>query len=65
MEVNKKPWPIATVCGTKDRVDTNPDFQRPAVWSRPQKQLLDRYHPAGIRRAEVLLAEDGEQPNYL
>jgi len=36
MEVNKKPWPIATVCGTKDRVDTNPDFRRPAVWSRPQ-----------------------------
>lgn len=40
MDVNKKPWPIATVCGTKGRVDTNPDFQRPAVWSRSQKQLL-------------------------
>jgi len=40
VDVNKKPWPIATVCGTKGRVDTNPDFQRPAVWSRSQKQLL-------------------------
>ena len=40
MESNKKPWPISTVCGIKERIDTNPDFQRPAVWSRPQKQLL-------------------------
>ena len=40
MDSNKKPWPLATVCGIKDRVDTNPDFQRPAVWSRSQKQLL-------------------------
>ena len=40
MDVNKKPWPIATVCGIKGRVDTNPDFQRPVVWGQPQKQLL-------------------------
>lgn len=26
--------------GIKDRINTNPDFQRPAVWSRAQKQLL-------------------------
>ena len=40
MEINKKPWPILSVCGYKNRIDTNPDFQRPAVWSLSQKQLL-------------------------
>ncbi len=40
MENNKKPWPLSTVCGIRERVDTNPDFQRPAVWSKAQKQLL-------------------------
>lgn len=40
MEIIKKPWPILSVCSIKDRIDTNPDFQRPAVWSRGQKQLL-------------------------
>jgi len=40
MSVNKQPWPIATVYSIKDRVNTNPDYQRPPVWSRAQKQLL-------------------------
>jgi hypothetical protein len=40
MENNKKPWPLTTVCGIRERIDTNPDFQRPAVWSKSQKQLL-------------------------
>ena len=40
MEISKKPWPILSVCGIKSSIDTNPDFQRPAVWSRSQKQLL-------------------------
>lgn len=40
MDINKKPWPIATICGIRERIDTNPDFQRPAVWSKAQKQLL-------------------------
>ena len=40
MDTNKKPWPLSTVCGIKERINTNPDFQRPAVWSQPQKQLL-------------------------
>lgn len=37
---SKKPWPILSVCGFQNRIDTNPDFQRPAVWSIGQKQLL-------------------------
>ena len=40
MENNKKPLPLSTVCGIRERIDTNPDFQRPAVWSKSQKQLL-------------------------
>jgi hypothetical protein len=40
MKTNKKPYPIPTTYGIKDRIDTNPDFQRPAVWSTSQKQLL-------------------------
>lgn len=40
MEISKKPWPAVSVCGIKNRIDTNPDFQRPPVWSRSQKQLL-------------------------
>lgn len=40
METTKKPWPLSTVFGIRDRIDTNPDYQRPAVWTRAQKQLL-------------------------
>jgi hypothetical protein len=40
MDISKKPWPILSVCGFSNRIDTNPDFQRPAVWSLGQKQLL-------------------------
>ena len=40
METSKKPWPLITVFGIRTKVDTNPDYQRPAVWSRSQKQLL-------------------------
>ena len=40
MELNKKPWPLLTVCSLKARIDPTPDYQRPAVWSRAQKQLL-------------------------
>lgn len=40
MDSSKKPWPLTTVHGIRQRVDTNPDYQRPAVWTRAQKQLL-------------------------
>lgn len=43
MKTNKRPWPIGTlsnVRGVRQRIDTNPDFQRPAVWTTAQKQLL-------------------------
>lgn len=43
MKTNKRPWPLSTLShskGIRQRIDTNPDFQRPAVWSVAQKQLL-------------------------
>lgn len=40
MEISKKPWPVLSVCGIKNRIDTNPDFQRPPVWGTSQRQLL-------------------------
>jgi hypothetical protein len=43
MKTNKRPFPLATISapnGIRLRIDTNPDFQRPAVWSTAQKQLL-------------------------
>lgn len=40
MKPNKKPWPLRTIYGIRNRINTNPDFQRPLVWSTSQKQLL-------------------------
>jgi hypothetical protein len=38
--MEKKPWPLATINGIKDKINTNPDYQRPLVWTESQKQLL-------------------------
>ena len=40
MDTSKSPWPLSTIFGIRKRIDTNPDYQRPAVWTRSQKQLL-------------------------
>jgi uncharacterized protein DUF262/HNH endonuclease len=40
MKTSKKPWPLATVFGIRDSINTNPDYQRPPVWTRGQKRLL-------------------------
>lgn len=40
MQTSKKPMPLATIYGIRRRINTNPDFQRPAVWGTSQKQLL-------------------------
>ena len=34
------PWPLKSTHGIRKRINTNPDFQRPAVWAMAQKQLL-------------------------
>jgi hypothetical protein len=43
MQINKRPIPIVSLAPTnsiRTRIDTNPAFQRPAVWTISQKQLL-------------------------
>ena len=40
METSKKAWPISSMYGIRAAINTNPDYQRPAVWSSSQKQLL-------------------------
>ena len=40
MKISKKDWPLSSVNGIRARINTNPDFQRPAVWGLAQKQLL-------------------------
>lgn len=43
MKTNKKPFPLNILFGSvgiRQNIDTNPDFQRPAVWSTAQKRLL-------------------------
>jgi Protein of unknown function DUF262 len=40
MNSSKKPIPLTTIKGMRKRINTNPDFQRPAVWGTAQKQLL-------------------------
>jgi hypothetical protein len=40
MQTSKKPMPLASIRGMRNRINTNPDFQRPAVWGTSQKQLL-------------------------
>ena len=33
-------WPLFTLSKKRKKIDTNPDYQRPAVWTKAQKQLL-------------------------
>ena len=40
MEMSKKAWPVSYINGIRATINTNPDYQRPAVWSSAQKQLL-------------------------
>jgi hypothetical protein len=40
MKINKKPLPISTLVSWRNRIDEQPDYQRPPAWSRKQKQLL-------------------------
>ncbi len=37
---NKRPWPLSSIFVNRDKINTNPDFQRPPVWKTAQKQLL-------------------------
>ena len=38
--MNKKTWPLFTLSNMRSKINTNPDYQRPSVWTKAQKQLL-------------------------
>ncbi len=38
--LKRSTWPLFTLSKKRDKIDTNPDYQRPAVWTKAQKQLL-------------------------
>lgn len=38
--LKKSTWPLFTLSRKRRQINTNPDYQRPAVWTRAQKQLL-------------------------
>jgi len=63
MEMNKKPWPITTTYGIKSRIDTNPDYQRPSVWSTSQKQLLMDTILRGYDIPKLYMRKVGSNPD--
>ena len=38
--LKKATWPLFTLSKKRKKIDTNPDYQRPPVWTKAQKQLL-------------------------
>lgn len=38
--LKKSTWPLFTLSKKRNQINTNPDYQRPAVWTKGQKQLL-------------------------
>ena len=40
MRVSRERYPTATLYGLRHKIDPTPDYQRPPVWTRKQKQLL-------------------------
>jgi len=40
METNKQPWPLTTLFGFRDNINTQADYQRTLVWSISQKRRL-------------------------
>lgn len=38
--LTKVTWPLFTLEKRKEHINTNPDYQRPSVWTKSQKQLL-------------------------
>jgi len=38
--LNKTTWPLLSLNKRRNQINTNPDYQRPSVWTKNQKQLL-------------------------
>jgi hypothetical protein len=63
MELNKDKWPLSTIFGIKESIDTNPDYQRPAVWSLTQKRLLIDTILRGYDIPKMYWRKTGKKPN--
>jgi len=38
--LTKATWPLFTLSKKRNKINTNPDYQRPSVWTKAQKQML-------------------------
>ena len=38
--LTKATWPLFTLSKKRSKINTNPDYQRPSVWTKAQKQML-------------------------
>ena len=63
MQISKKEWPLLSLCGIKRRIDTQPDYQRPAVWSLSQKQLLMDTILRGYDVPKIYWRQTGKSPD--
>jgi Protein of unknown function DUF262/HNH endonuclease len=63
VQISKKEWPLLSLCGVKKRIDTQPDYQRPAVWSLSQKQLLVDTILRGYDVPKIYWRQTGKNPD--
>jgi len=63
MQISKREWPLLSLCGIKKRIDTQPDYQRPAVWSLSQKQLLVDTILRGYDVPKIYWRQTGKNPD--
>ena len=42
--LKKATWPLFTLSKKKNKIDTNPDYQRPAVRTKAKKEAIDRFY---------------------
>lgn len=65
MKINKKPYPLVSISSPSIRphIDTNPDYQRPSVWSLSQKQLLIDTILRGYDIPKVYWRQIGTKPD--
>jgi hypothetical protein len=63
MQISKREWPLLSLCGIKKRIDTQPDYQRPTVWSLSQKQLLVDTILRGYDVPKIYWRQTGKNPD--
>jgi len=63
MQISKREWPLLSICGNKNKIDTRPDYQRPAVWSLSQKQLLMDTILRGYDVPKLYWRQTGKNPD--